>query len=208
MNGPGRQIPPSVPQSSRRCLSRLPLFHRKPHPQKSGPGGCAGLGGCPRAESPGRASGRRAPGAVLVREHQRRELCFTEVLISGSLTHCSLTPHLDLPPPPQGWGHDGGPIPGCGHHQSVFSHLTVVRALPNCSPEGLTATYPTVMAMGQEEPMGTIAFSPGNVSSSRRRHAKHCCYKLSVGCSRAPSLSTPLGKVRTVFTCEGFPHQQ
>lgn len=44
---------------------------------------------------------------VLVREHQRRELCFTEVLISGSLTHCSLTPHLDLPPPPQGWGMVG-----------------------------------------------------------------------------------------------------
>jgi len=49
--------------------------------QDSGLGGRAGLGGCPRAESPGRASGRQAPGAVLVPEHQRRELCFTEVLI-------------------------------------------------------------------------------------------------------------------------------
>lgn len=50
-------------------------------PLESGLGGHAGLGGCPRAESPGRASGRQAPEAVLVPKHQQRELCFTEVLI-------------------------------------------------------------------------------------------------------------------------------
>lgn len=68
------------------------------------------------------------------------------------------------------------------------------------------ATRPTVMAMGEEEPMGTTAFPPGNASSSPQ--SKHCCYKLSLGCSTAPSLSSPLGKVRTVLTCEDFPPQQ
>lgn len=91
---------------------------------------------------------------------------------------------------------------------SLSTHTpTVVRSLPTCSPEGLMATHPTEVAMGEEEPMGTMAFSPGNVSSSS--WSKHCCYKLSLGCSRAPSPpSTPLGRVRTVLTHEDFPHQQ
>lgn len=60
----------------------------------------------------------------------------------GSLPRCSLTPHLDLPPATPGLG-DGGPVPGYGHHQSVFSHFTVVRSLPTCPPEGLMATHPS-----------------------------------------------------------------
>lgn len=67
------------------------------------------------------------------------------------------------------------------------------------------ATHRTVMAMGEEEPMGTTGLCPAALSQS----TVAISYLWgSLGRSRAPSLSTPLGKVRTVLTPEDSPHQQ
>lgn len=51
--------------------------------------------------------------------------------------------------------------------------------------------------------MGTIAFSPGNVSSSRHR-AKRCCYKLSVGRSGGPLPQHTSGESTHCIHSRGF----
>lgn len=123
----------------------------------------------------------------------------------------TLTPYLDFPAPPQDWGILGPflhvVIASLSSHAQLLSVLSRLISPPPRT-DGHSPHWDGHERRGVFSPRkwGAIAFSPRNVSSTP--WSKHCCYKLFLGRSRAPFLSTLLGKVGTIVTHEDFPYQQ
>lgn len=75
-----------------------------------------------------------------------------------------------------------GPVPVCGRHQ--FAHTRLLFILSRLVPtEGLTATHPFGMAVG-EEPMGIMPFPQGLCPAALGQSTIAISY--SWGSSRAP----------------------